>query len=92
VELKVLSDVATAVRILESFAVAGLSAAGVSFGSNDLTTAVAPMDWGVLIPLWFMGGRNNPPVPAVIVTPARDLPASDHVTAGAAIAAVAASS
>src|SRR5215471_16096768 len=69
VELKVLSDVATAVRILESFAVAGLSAAGVSFGSNDLTTAVAPMDWGVLIPLWFMGGRTEPPVPLVVVTP-----------------------
>ena len=92
VKLTVPSDVAVAVRILESFAVAGLSSVGVSFGSNDLETAVAPMDWGVLIPLWFMGGRNDPPTPAVIVTPARDLPASDHVTAGAAIATVAAGS
>src|SRR5215831_6133461 len=59
---------------------------------SDVATAVAPMDWGVLIPLWFMGGRTKPQVPALIVTPARDLPASDHVTAGAAIAAVAAGS
>jgi aromatic ring-opening dioxygenase LigB subunit len=44
------------------------------------------MDWGVLIPLWFMGGRHDPPVPLVVVTPARDLPASAHIDAGAAIA------
>lgn len=56
---------------------------------NDPPTAVAPMDWGVLVPLWFMGGRAEPPVPALIVAPARELPASDHVTAGAAIAAAA---
>src|SRR5438552_938103 len=60
--------------------------------SNDPDTAVAPMDWGVLIPLWFMGGRQQPPVRIVVVTPARDLSASDHVSAGAAIAAVAAAS
>src|SRR5215831_11570625 len=92
VELSLPSDVAMAVRVLEAYAAAGLSAAGVSFGSNDVATAVAPMDWGVLIPLWFMGGRTKPQVPALIVTPARDLPASDHVTAGEAIAAVAAGS
>ena len=50
------------------------------------------MDWAVLIPLWFMGGRVEPPKPVVVVTPARELPPSDHVTAGAAIAATAAAS
>src|SRR4029077_9508561 len=53
-------------------------------------TAVAPMDWGVLIPLWFMGGRRERPVPIVVVPPARALPAWDHLAAGAAIASVAA--
>lgn len=92
VELDVPSDVELAWNVLEAFGQAGLSAAGVSFGSNDPATAVAPMDWAVLIPLWFMGGRRRPPVEVVVVTPARDLPASDHVTAGAAIASVAAQS
>jgi aromatic ring-opening dioxygenase LigB subunit len=92
VELDVPSDMELAWRLLEALGDAGLSAAAVSFGSNDPGTAVAPMDWGVLIPLWFMGGRHDPPVPIVVVTPARDLPASDHVTAGAAIASVAAQS
>jgi aromatic ring-opening dioxygenase LigB subunit len=50
------------------------------------------MDWGVLIPLWFMGGRHDPPVPLVVVTPARDLSASAHIAAGAAIADAAARS
>jgi len=72
--------------VLDSLVSAGVPAAGVSFGSNDPVSSVAPMDWGVLIPLWFMGGRHDPPVPLVVVTPARELPAAPHVLAGAAIA------
>jgi aromatic ring-opening dioxygenase LigB subunit len=72
--------------VLESLVSSGVRAVGVSFGSNDRATSVAPMDWGVLIPLWFMGGRHHPPVPLVVVTPARDLSAAAHVDAGAAIA------
>ena len=92
VELDVQTDSTLAWSVLHALGDAGLPAAGVSFGSNDPATAVAPMDWGVLIPLWFMGGRHSPPMPLVVVTPGRDLSASDHVTAGAAIAAVAARS
>jgi aromatic ring-opening dioxygenase LigB subunit len=77
---------------LESLIDAKIPAVGVSFGSNDPASAVAPMDWGVLIPLWFMGGRHEPPVPLVVVTPARDLSAEAHVGAGAAIARAAAKS
>jgi aromatic ring-opening dioxygenase LigB subunit len=92
IELDVACDSELAWHVLQAFGEAGLSASGVSFGSNEPGTAVAPMDWGVLIPLWFMGGRKPEPAPLVVVTPARDLPASDHVTAGASIAAAAASS
>ena len=78
--------------ILDAMIDAGLTAMGVSFGSNDPESAVAPMDWGVLIPLWYMGGRHDPPLPTVVVTPSRDLTAADHAGAGAAIAAAAAAS
>lgn len=78
--------------VLEALGSAGVPSTGVSFGSNDPETAVAPMDWGVLIPLWFMGGRHDPPVPLVVVTPARDLSAEQHVAAGIAIAQAAAKS
>ena len=92
VALDLPSDTELAWRILGELGTAGLPSVGISFGGNDPGSAVAPMDWGVLIPLWFMGGRREPALPIVVVTPARDLPASDHVTAGAAIAAVAAQS
>ncbi|HEV2140908.1 MAG TPA: extradiol ring-cleavage dioxygenase [Candidatus Dormibacteraeota bacterium] len=92
IELDLASDVDLAWQLLVSLSGAGLPTAAVSFGANDAPTAVAPMDWGVLIPLWFMGGRSEPPVPAVVVTPARELSASDHITAGAAIASAAAAS
>jgi aromatic ring-opening dioxygenase LigB subunit len=64
----------------------GIPVVGASFGANDARAATAPMDWGVLIPLWAMGGRHDPPIPAVAVSPARDRPPAEHVRAGGAIA------
>jgi aromatic ring-opening dioxygenase LigB subunit len=64
----------------------GLPVVGASFGANDPAAATAPMDWGVLIPLWVMGGRTDPPVPAVVISPARDRPPAEHVRAGRALA------
>jgi aromatic ring-opening dioxygenase LigB subunit len=92
IELDLPSATELAWQVLDSFAETGLPSVAVSFGSNDPSTAVAPMDWGVLIPLWFMGGRSKTPTPVVVVTPARELAASDHITAGAAIASAAAAS
>src|SRR5205823_10798163 len=63
-----------------------------SFGANDPGLATAPMDWGVLIPLWFMGGRSDPQVPVVVVTPARDRSPEEHVSAGKALTQAAAAS
>jgi aromatic ring-opening dioxygenase LigB subunit len=70
----------------------GIPVAGISYGANDAAAATAPLDWGALIPLWFMGGRADPQVPAVVASPARDRPWEEHVRAGAAIARAAESS
>ena len=64
----------------------GIPVVGASFGANDPGAAAAPMDWGVLIPLWVMGRRSEPPVPVVAVSPARDRPPEEHVRAGRALA------
>jgi aromatic ring-opening dioxygenase LigB subunit len=69
-----------------------LPVVGASFGANDPAAATAPMDWGVLIPLWFMGGHSEPQVPAVVISPARDRPIEEHVRAGRALARAAAES
>lgn len=59
----------------------GLPAVGVTFGSTLAESATMPLDWGALIPLWFMRA------PAVVVTPCRALANGDQVRAGAALAA-----
>jgi len=68
--------------ILES--AAGLPAVAVSYGGNDAAAAVAPMDWGTLIPLSFL-----PELPVVVVSPARDRALAEHEALGRAIAAAA---
>jgi aromatic ring-opening dioxygenase LigB subunit len=68
--------------ILES--AAGLPAVAVSYGGNDVAAAVAPMDWGTLIPLSFL-----PELPVVVVSPARDRALAEHEALGRAIAAAA---
>jgi aromatic ring-opening dioxygenase LigB subunit len=79
-------DVELATQAIVALHDAGIPAVGTSFGANDPGAATAPMDWGVLIPLWFMGGRSEPQVPTVVVSPARDRPIEEHVRAGRALA------
>jgi len=86
IALDVPTEMTLAWLLLKALLSAGVPSSGISFGGNDPAEAVAPMDWGVLIPLWFMGGRADPPVPLVVITPARDLSAADHINAGAAVA------
>jgi aromatic ring-opening dioxygenase LigB subunit len=57
-----------------------LPALGVTFGATAAGASTMPLDWGALIPLWFMRG------PAVVVTPSRDRPNDEQVRAGAALA------
>jgi aromatic ring-opening dioxygenase LigB subunit len=86
VQLSCPVDVELATQAIMGLNDEGLPVVGASFGANDPGAATAPMDWGVLIPLWFMGGRSEPQVPAVVVSPARDRPISEHVRAGRALA------
>jgi len=76
-----------ALAMVDALRRAGLPAAGVSYGGNVPAESVMPLDWGSLIPLWYLGGRRNPPVPVVVIAPARDLSTAHHVAAGAALAA-----
>ena len=60
---------------------AGLPALGITFGATAAGSSTMPLDWGALIPLWFMRA------PAVVVSPCRARSNDDHVRAGAALAA-----
>jgi aromatic ring-opening dioxygenase LigB subunit len=86
VELSCPVDLELAAEAVVALHDEGVPVVGASFGANDPGAATAPMDWGVLIPLWYLGGRAEPPVPAVVVSPARDRPVEEHVRAGRALA------
>ncbi len=60
---------------------AGLPAAGITFGATAAGSSTMPLDWGALIPLWFMRA------PAVVVSPCRARSNDEHVRAGRALAA-----
>jgi aromatic ring-opening dioxygenase LigB subunit len=60
---------------------AGLPATGITFGATAAGDSTMPLDWGALIPLWFMRA------PAVVVSPCRALSNDEHVRAGTALAA-----
>lgn len=92
ITLKATVDRELAQHVKAGLRASGIPVVGISFGGNNPHEAVHPMDWAVLIPLWFMGGRANPPVPVVVVSPARDLTPEAHVEAGRAIAEAAAAS
>ena len=81
VELTRPGDVDLAAGVLASLRAAGLPALGVTFGATKPETATMPMDWGTLIPLWFL-----PELPTVVVSPSRSRPLDEHVRAGEAIA------
>jgi aromatic ring-opening dioxygenase LigB subunit len=66
---------------VQSLQAAGLPALGITFGATAAGSSTMPLDWGALIPLWFMRA------PAVVVSPSRALSNVDHVRAGAALAA-----
>ena len=84
--LEAATDRELADLVLEALHDAGVPTVGVSYGGNRIDEAAMPMDWGTLIPLWHLGGRATPPLPAVVVSPARDLSPEAHVDAGRAIA------
>jgi aromatic ring-opening dioxygenase LigB subunit len=92
IELRCPTDREIGRAALDAINRAGIPAVGISYGGNDQATATAPMDWGVLIPLWFMGGRATPQVPTVVISPARDRSNEEHLRAGRALAEMAAAS
>ena len=92
ISLRLDVDRELALSVRDTIREAGIPVVAVSYGANDPVTAVFPMDWAVLIPAHFMGGRSTPQVPVAVVAPARDLSDDVHVRAGQAIGRAAAAS
>ena len=80
----------------------GVPVALAGYAGNRREQSVLPLDWGGLVPLWFLGHDvdipgsgdvfGDPPIedhgpPVVLITPSRALPRSAMVTFGQALAA-----
>src|SRR2546421_11300164 len=92
ISLRIPIDREIALSIRDAIRAAGIPVVAVSYGANDPASAVFPMDWAVLVPAHFMGGRSEPQVPVAVVAPARDLSDDAHVRAGQALGRAAAAS
>ena len=92
ISMRIPIDREIALSVRDAIRDAGIPVVAVSYGANDPATAVFPMDWAVLIPAHFMGGRTEPQIPVAVVAPARDLSDDVHVRAGRAIGDAAAAS
>jgi aromatic ring-opening dioxygenase LigB subunit len=61
---------------------AGLPVVAANYGTSEGPASCMPMDWGVLIPLWFFGTRGRKKPQIVIVTPSREIPLTQLVEFG----------
>jgi len=91
VKLRCTCDRALAKGILENTHKAGLPAVGANYGTSEGPASCMPMDWGALIPLWFLAGQDST-TNVVIVTPSREIPLESLVRFGEAVADTAAAS
>jgi aromatic ring-opening dioxygenase LigB subunit len=101
IEMNVPLDPVLSKSIVATAKKRGLPVATVGFAGNSWEESTVPLDWGTLVPLWFLGHDSNPvgrgdvladppdedKGPAVvIVAPSRVLPRETLVAFGAAIA------
>ena len=85
VSLKTRCDVEFANGLLERSQRAKLPVIGANYGTNEGVTSDMPMDWGTLVPLWFMIPQCGRKPRLVIVTPPREIPLSKNYQFGRVI-------
>ncbi len=85
VQIRYTCNRALAEEILEEAERAKLPVVGVNYGTAEGEASCMSMDWGTLIPLWFLGNKLRKPK-VVIVTPSREIPLENLVRLGNVIA------
>jgi len=85
VKLRCACDRPLAREILENANKSKLPVVGANFGTSEGPASCMPMDWGTLIPLWFLAGQDSA-TKVVIVTPSREIPIQSLVQFGRVIA------
>jgi aromatic ring-opening dioxygenase LigB subunit len=89
ISIKTRCDVEFAKELLERSKRAHLPVVGANYGTAEGVTSDMPMDWGTLVPLWFMLPRCRRKPRLVIVTPSREVQLSKNFQFGRTIAELA---
>jgi Uncharacterized conserved protein len=79
-------DTRLAEDILAMAASEGIPCAGANYGTSSGPSSNMPADWGVLIPLWYMGARDQNKPEIVVIGPTRDIPLQQMAALGRVIA------
>lgn len=71
--------------IAEQSAAEGVPVARAIYGASAGPACSIPLDWGAVIPLWFMGHRYRPQPRVVVICPSRSLSREQMVAFGRAV-------
>jgi aromatic ring-opening dioxygenase LigB subunit len=66
-----------------------LPVVGANYGTAEGPASDMPMDWGTLVPMWFVTKEERVKAKTVIVTPSREIPLRENVKFGMTIAEIA---
>jgi aromatic ring-opening dioxygenase LigB subunit len=86
VKLRLGCDCQLASRILENAKKLKLPVVGANYGTSEGPNSCMPMDWGTLIPLWFLTEKGKTKTQVAIVTPSREIPLQNLIEFGRVIA------
>jgi len=66
-----------------------LPVVGANYGTAEGSASDVPMDWGTLVPMWFVAKEERVRARVVIVAPSREIPLSKNIAFGIAIGEIA---
>jgi len=89
VSLSVRCDREFARELLEESTRKHLPVVGANYGTAEGLASDMPMDWGTLVPMWFVAKEEHVKARTVIVTPSREIPLSQNIALGTTIAEMA---
>jgi aromatic ring-opening dioxygenase LigB subunit len=89
VSLSLKCDREFAQDLLEESARKHLPVVGANYGTAEGPASDMPMDWGTLVPMWFVAKEEQVKAKTVIVTPSREIPLGQNIAFGTTIAKMA---
>ncbi len=89
VQLKLKCDRDFAKDLLKEARRRRLPAVGANYGTAEGPASDMPMDWGTLVPMWFVTKEEKVKARTVVVAPSREIPLSQNIAFGETIAKLA---